>query len=115
MRSHEPAVHEQGVTEGSFSRLLYRYFFFEWLFRDVNRGTLLERASAMRFNREMGRYLPVYLRRWIFIIASSCCAGALAEKAPLLNFAAAGFYFVGCCAVANALLIFRLWLGLKFE
>jgi hypothetical protein len=29
----------------SFSTLLYRYFFFGWLFKDVNRGNLLERAA----------------------------------------------------------------------
>jgi hypothetical protein len=99
----------------SFSVLLYRYFFFEWLFRDASRGTLLERASALRFNREMGRYLPIYLRRWGFIIASSCCMGAIVEKAPSLTFAAGAFYFIACCAIAIALLILRLWVGLKFE
>src|SRR5689334_9819571 len=50
--------------------LLYRYFFFDWLFRDVSRGNLLERAAAWRANREMRRYLPVYLRRWLVIFVA---------------------------------------------
>jgi hypothetical protein len=55
----------------AFYLLVYRYFFFDWLFRDVNRGSFLERAAAWRFNREMGRYLPVYLRRWVILIVCS--------------------------------------------
>ena len=41
----------------SFGTLLYRYFFFGWLFKDVNRGNLLERAAAWRHNREQARWL----------------------------------------------------------
>jgi hypothetical protein len=48
-----------------FSTLLYRYFFYGWLFRDVGRGTGWERASAWRHNREQARWLPTYMRRWV--------------------------------------------------
>jgi hypothetical protein len=39
-----------------FRRLLYR-FFDEWLFRDVNQGTVWERSAAWRHNREQARWL----------------------------------------------------------
>ena len=50
----------------TFGTLLYRYFFFGWLFRDVNRGTVLERAAAWRHNQAQARWLPTYMRRWLW-------------------------------------------------
>jgi hypothetical protein len=47
----------------TFRALLYRYWFYDWLFRDASRGTLLERSSALRYNRQQARWLPTYLRR----------------------------------------------------
>jgi hypothetical protein len=44
--------------------LLYRYFFYGWLFRDVQRGTLWERRAAWAHNRDQARWLPTYMRRW---------------------------------------------------
>jgi hypothetical protein len=41
--------------------------FYGWLFRDADAGTHLERASALRHNREQSRWLPVYLLRWSVI------------------------------------------------
>jgi hypothetical protein len=35
----------------AFRTLLYRYFFFSWLFRDVTQGNLLERTAAWRHNQ----------------------------------------------------------------
>lgn len=43
---------------------VYRYFFYGWLFRDAQRGSLFERAAALRHNRDRARWLPTYLRRW---------------------------------------------------
>jgi uncharacterized membrane protein len=51
-------------AEESFARLLYRYWFFGWLFRDAQRGTALQRAAALRHNREQARWLPTYMLRW---------------------------------------------------
>ncbi len=44
---------------------VYRYFFYGWLFRDAQRGSLFERAAALRHNRDHARWLPTYLRRWL--------------------------------------------------
>jgi hypothetical protein len=43
---------------------LYRYWFYGWLFRDASAGSWLERAGALRHNREQAKWLPVYLLRW---------------------------------------------------
>jgi hypothetical protein len=48
-----------------FSTLLYRYFFYGWLFRDAGRGTLWQRHAAWRHNRAQARWLPTYMRRWL--------------------------------------------------
>jgi hypothetical protein len=43
---------------------VYRYFFYGWLFRDADRGSSLERATALRHNRDQAKWLPVYMMRW---------------------------------------------------
>ncbi len=48
----------------TFAQLLYRYWFYGWLFEDVNRGSLYERAAARRHNQSRSVWLPTYLRRW---------------------------------------------------
>jgi hypothetical protein len=55
------------VNELPFRTLLYRYFFFGWLFKDVNRDAdMFERAAAMRHNRRMAGWLPKYMLRWLW-------------------------------------------------
>lgn len=44
---------------------VYRYFFYDWLFRDADSGSERERAVALRHNREQAKWLPVYIRRWV--------------------------------------------------
>ena len=50
----------------SFGTLLYRYFFFGWMFRDVTRGNLLERSAAWRHNQSQAHWLLTYMRRWLW-------------------------------------------------
>jgi hypothetical protein len=50
---------------GSQRTAVYRYFFYDWLFRDAGSGSDLERAAALRHNRVGARWLPTYLRRWL--------------------------------------------------
>lgn len=50
-----------------FSTLLYRYFFYGWLFCDAGRGNLWQRSAAWRHNRAQARWLPTYMRRWLVI------------------------------------------------
>lgn len=67
------------MGELPFRTLLYRYCFYGWLFKDVNRGSLFERAMAWRHNREQAHWLLVYLRRWAASGLIGFTAGALAE------------------------------------
>ena len=65
----------------SLSTTVYRYFFYGWLFRAADRGSLLERAAAVRHNRERARWLPTYLRRWGVVGAGLLIAQRASEDA----------------------------------
>ena len=65
----------------AFRTLLYRYFFFGWLFRDATRGNLFERAAAWRHNQAQAHWLPTYMRRWLVVGLMLCAAGELTDPA----------------------------------
>jgi len=93
--------------------LVYRYFFFGWLFRDVNRGSLLERAAAWRHNRAQCRWLKVYMKRWLVCSGLFYALGAGAELlfgAPQLS---AMFYVPSAVGASINAVIGAAWLGLK--
>ena len=97
----------------SFGTLLYRYFFFGWLFKDVNRGNLLERAAAWRYNREQARWLPTYMRRWLACAAFSYALGMAVEwllQAPELSVV---FYIPCVLAVPVNAVLGAAWVGLR--
>jgi hypothetical protein len=97
----------------SFGTLLYRYFFFGWLFKDANRGNLLERAAALRYNRDQARWLPKYMRRWLWCGLFFYALGAVVET--LLNAPGLSVVFYLPCALAvpvNAV-IGAAWVGLR--
>ena len=104
---------EARVPNIEFSTLLYRYFFFGWLFKDVNAGNLLERAAAWRHNRDQARWLPTYMRRWLW------CAGffyalGLAVESLLHSPGLSVFFYVPCAlAVPVNAVIGAAWLGLR--
>lgn len=93
--------------------LLYRYFFFSWLFLDVNRGNVFERAAAWRHNQEQARWLPTYMRRWFWCGVVLYAVGWFVELvlgAPLLS---AFFYVPGALSVPINAVIAVIWLGLR--
>ena len=101
------------VQETAFRTLLYRYFFFGWLFKDASRGNLLERAAAWRHNREQARWLPTYMRRWLGCGLLLYGLGGLFEwilQSPGLS---AVFYVPGAISVPVNAVIGATWLGLK--
>ena len=75
-----------------FRSLLYRYFFYGWLFRDASRGNVLERAASMRHNREQARWLPLYLRRMLVVGALLLSVAAFIEQVLGWPLASASFY-----------------------
>ncbi len=97
----------------AFRTLLYRYFFFAWLFKDASQGSMLERAAAWRYNQQQARWLPTYMRRWIWCGLLLYGMGSVLEltlNAPALS---ACFYVPGALSVPVNALIGAAWLGLK--
>lgn len=97
----------------AFWTLLYRYFFFDWLFRDVTTGTLFERAAAWRYNRGQARWLPKYMWRWLAWGLAFYGLGGVLElglDAPVLSML---FYVPSALAVPVNAVIAAAWLGLK--
>lgn len=76
----------------------YRYWFFDWLFRDAQRGSSREREAALAHNLQRARWLPTYVRRWATLGLLLFAAGALLEAAGLGR--AAPIAFVSACATA---------------
>jgi hypothetical protein len=71
---------------------VYRYFFYGWLFRDGNSGSGLERAAALRHNREQAKWLPIYFVRWVIcgsvlLVLENLCQRTLSS--PVLSAALA--------------------------
>lgn len=101
------------MTELPFKVLLYRYFFFAWLFKDVNQGNVYERSVAWRHNKTQAKWLPIYLKRWFFLNSIMYAFGALCEmllQAPLL---AAFFFIPMAIGVSVSTVIGALIIGFK--
>lgn len=104
---------EDVMTALPFRVLLYRYFFFLWLFEDVNRGTRFQRAAAWRHNQAQARWLPTYMRRWgvsgllLYGIAVVVEQGL---AAPLLS---AFFYATCVLSVPITVVLLVGWWGLR--
>lgn len=91
-----------------FPALLYRFFFFDWLFADLSQArNLFERHAAWKHNLEMRKHLPTYLRRWGALALAAFLTGCLCEKVFEAQLAATccftGFSLtVGVMAVISA-------------
>lgn len=93
--------------------LLYRYFFYDWLFKDVSKGNAFERAAAWQHNVQQSRWLPVYMRRWLILVMTFYSLGLICENVLAQPYVAAFFYVCmvgGLCVkavIATAMLGFR--------
>lgn len=99
--------------EPRFRTLLYRYFFFGWLFQDVRSNNTFVRAACWAHNKQQARWLPVYLRRWSTISASGYLLGAMTEillRAPALSTV---FFVPAAMAVSVVLVILAAIVGFK--
>ena len=97
----------------SLRSLLYRYWFWEWLFVDVAsaRGTY-QRHAAWRHNVEQRRHLPVYMRRWLALMAFNLVVAAVLEKSLDWMLSAAVFYTNTCISICVLFVTFVGWLYL---
>jgi hypothetical protein len=67
------------------SRVLFRYVWPFWLFKDATRGDRYARAAAYRHNRDMRIHLPGYLLRWCLVSRATFASRErlrLAARAP---------------------------------
>lgn len=95
-----------------FRTLLYRYFFFGWLFHDASVRDLLQRAAALKHNRAAARWLPTYLRRWTVIGVAGWLLGSgveLVVGAPLSLL----FFVPSVLSVPINSMILVAWVGLR--
>lgn len=109
-----PPGDEQPVPAApSFGQTLYRFLFFDWLFRDVNAArNLYERHAARRHNQRMSRYLPLYMRRWSLLAAFDFTLGVLFERVLQATVLSAWFFTWSCMTVTGLVVIAVTWLFL---
>lgn len=101
------------TTPLSFRVLVYRYLFFGWLFRDVNRGNLFERSAAWRHNVERAHWLLTYLRRWCVLTVVFYALGFLLEQGLNATTLSVLFYVPSVLSVAVNSVIGVLIAGFK--
>jgi hypothetical protein len=110
----QPSVTDEHLPEMPFRRLLYRFLFFDWLFRDVSAARdRIERHAAHQHNRKMSRYLPVYLRRWSFLTAFDFALGVLFEKVLQAGLVSAWFFTWSCVTLTGMVVITVAWVILN--
>jgi hypothetical protein len=98
------------APELPFRSLLYRFLFFDWLFRDVSAArNRIERHAAFQHNRRMSRHLPVYLRRWSFLTAFDFALGVLFEKVLQAGLLSAWFFTWSCVTLTGMVVITVAW------
>ena len=99
--------------QASFGQTLYRFLFFDWLFRDVNAARdLYERHAARQHNQRMSRYLPLYMRRWSLLAAVDFTLGVLFERVLQASMLSAWFFTWSCMTVTGLVVITVTWLFL---
>ena len=101
------------MPDVAFTTLLYRYFFFGWLYKDVTRGNVFERAAAFRYNKEHAHWLLTYMIRWLWCGLIFYALGGVVEwvlDAPVLSIV---FYIPGALSVPVNAVIGAAWIGLK--
>ena len=102
------------LPEMPFSTLLYRFMFFDWLFRDLSAArNLYERHAALQHNRRMCMYLPIYLRRWSFLTAFDFGLGMLCERALQATFLSAWCFTWSCVSLTGMVIISVAWVFLS--
>lgn len=98
------------AAELSFATLLYRFWFFDWLFADMTRTrNLFEHNAAWQHNRRMRCYLPLYLRRWTVLTSLAFLFGTLSEQVLEAAAVAAGFFTGSAVTFSGVVVILVLW------
>lgn len=100
------------VNDLPFKTLLYRYFFFGWLFKDVNSADKFERMVAMQHNRRQASWLPVYMLRWAWWGLLFYGLGGGVELLFEAETLARCFYALSALCLSFTVTIATAWVGL---
>jgi hypothetical protein len=112
---HEQEHPAQEPPALPFRTLLYRFIFFDWLFRDVSAArNLFERHAALQHNIYMSRYLPIYMRRWSVLATFDFGLGFLCERGLQATVLSACFFTWSCMTIAGIVVIVVAWIFLTF-
>ncbi len=96
-----------------FKTLLYRYMFFEWLFKDCSVGNMFEKSAAWRHNKENAKWLPTYMKRWTVMGLILFSLGIVFESTLKMPVASAFFYVPSILAFPVNAVIGVAWAGFK--
>jgi hypothetical protein len=101
------------VNELPLSTLLYRYFFFGWLFKEVGDATdPFQRAAIVRHNHRQAAWLPTYMLRWLWaslLLYGLAGAIELLFESPVM---ARWFYAGSAMCLGYVVSIVTAWIGM---
>ena len=102
-----------GTAHEPLWQLVYRYWFWGWLFRDTNQGDLMRRAAAWRHNLGQRIHLPVYMRRWLVLLGATFAVALVIEVALDARTFAAVFYVGSVLSAVVEVIASVAWLFLR--
>lgn len=94
-------------------RLMYRYFWPFQYFRDVTRGSPVERQQNYRHNRAMRVYLPGFICKWSVATACWFCFGGVFHRGMDLILPAACCFVTGSGSLVIVVMLAVAWLWLE--
>jgi len=94
-------------------RLWFRYFWPFRYFRDVTRGSLLERQLNYRHNRAMRVFLPGFMLKWALFTALWFGFGSALDQATGLVIPAACCFMTGSWTFIVVVLLATSWAWLE--
>jgi hypothetical protein len=97
----------------SIWRMWFRFFWPFPYFRDVTRGSLLERQLNYRHNRAMRVFLPGFVMKWVLLTALWFTFGGFLDQLAGLVIPAACCFMTGSWTFIVALLLATSWAWLE--
>ncbi|MBK7663861.1 MAG: hypothetical protein IPJ21_10020 [Sterolibacteriaceae bacterium] len=97
----------------SLGHLLFRFIWPFRYFRDVTRGSLLERQMNYRHNRAMRVFLPGFVLKWVALTALWFAIGGLFDQFADWVIPAACCFMTGSWTFIVALLLLTSWAWLE--
>jgi len=113
-RAKSPSRRDARARAAGGGNVVFRYFFFGWLFRNASVADPWVSSAALTFNISQRRHLPVYIGRWSVIFLMSMLLGSRLDQVAHANFAFLP-YLVGVFALCYLLLALVVFLLLEAE